>query len=137
MNVVVLKGRLCADPEKRITQNGISQTSVNLAVQREYRDKTTGKAEADFIRIVAWRQSADFLAKYGQKGDTLAVRGTLSTRTYEKNGEKRYATEVIADRVELDKKPRSEGADAAQDMPEPGAEPPANTYDDGDDPLPF
>lgn len=104
MNVVVISGNLCADPEAHTTANGISQVVIRLGVTRDYKDSKTGKRETDFINCVVWRQSADFLAKHAHKGDTVTVRGAIQTRTYEKDGVKRYITEINAERVELSKK---------------------------------
>lgn len=95
LNKVILIGRLTKDPELRATQSNISVASFSLAVERNYKDKQT-----DFIDIVAWRQTADFVAKYFQKGMQVAVSGSLQTRTWEdKKGQKRTAVEVVADEV--------------------------------------
>lgn len=91
-------GRLTADPELRQTQNGVSVCSFTLAVGRNYqKDK---EAQTDFIDVVAWRQTAEFVSKYFSKGKMMIVEGRLQTRNYEdKNGNKRKAVEVAADNV--------------------------------------
>ena len=92
-NKVILMGRLTSDPELKQSQNGVSVTSFNLAVDRRYgQDKQT-----DFITIVAWRQTAEFICKYFGKGTAMLVCGELQTRSWtDKEGNKRYATEVVA-----------------------------------------
>lgn len=95
LNHIVVQGRLGSDPELRKTQTGKSVASVNLAVQRD------GKgAETDWIPIVAWEKTADFLINYFAKGDTCIASGRLQIRQYtDKNGNKRTAAEVIVDRL--------------------------------------
>ena len=99
INNVVLMGRLVADPELRTTPNGISVTSFTIAVDRGY-SRQGEERQADFIDLVAWRQSAEFITRYFQKGSMIAVTGSIQTRNYEdKNGNKRKAVEVIVDRA--------------------------------------
>lgn len=91
-NQVILGGRLCADPELKTTPNGVYVTQVSIAVSM--RDNT------DFFTVVAWRQTAEFLAKYFRKGSSVCVVGSLQTRKYEdKSGAKRTATEIVAREV--------------------------------------
>ena len=88
-------GRLTADPELRQTQNGTSVTSFTVAVDRRFQREQT-----DFINVVAWKQTAEFVEKYFKKGAMIALRGSIQQRNYEdKNGNKRTAFEVIADEV--------------------------------------
>ncbi|QEY34377.1 single-stranded DNA-binding protein [Caproiciproducens galactitolivorans] len=99
LNVAVLMGRLVADPELRHTPNDISVTSFTLAVDRSY-VKAGAERQADFIDVVAWRSTADFVCKYFHKGQLVAVQGSIQTRTYtDKEGNKRKAFEVVADNV--------------------------------------
>ena len=99
LNNVVLMGRLTADPELRHTQNDISVTSFTIAVDRDYTPKGQEK-QADFINCVAWRGTADFITRYFQKGSMIAIQGTIQTRKYEdKEGNKRTAFEVVADKA--------------------------------------
>ena len=87
LNRTVLMGRLTRDPELRHTQTGTPVASFSLAVDRDFKDKTTGEKATDFIDIVAWRQSAEFVCKYFRKGNMIAVNSSLQTRNYEdKNG---------------------------------------------------
>lgn len=102
MNVVILTGRLTADPELRYTQQGTPCTSFNLAVDRAGRDDS-----ADFPTIVAWRETAEFINQYMHKGSKIVVRGEVRTRNYDDNGKTRKVTEIQADRVEFaDSKPQ-------------------------------
>lgn len=99
LNVAVLMGRLVADPELRHTPNDVSVTSFTIAVDRSY-VKSGADRQADFVDIVAWRSTADFVCKYFHKGQLVAVQGSIQTRTYtDKDGNKRKAFEVVADNV--------------------------------------
>ena len=98
LNNVVLMGRLTADPELKQTYNGVSVLSFCIAVDRPY--SKDGNQQADFINVVAWRQTAEFVSKYFSKGQMIALEGCIQTRPYEdKNGNNRIAFEVIARRV--------------------------------------
>lgn len=95
LNRAILMGRLGADPELRTTPSGISVTSFRIAVNRTYDREIT-----DWIDIVAWRQTAEFVCKYFHKGSMIAVDGSIQTRNYEdRNGNRRTAVEVVADQV--------------------------------------
>lgn len=99
-NLVVLTGRLTADPELKTTANGISVTTFSIAVERRYRSGE--ERQADFINIVAWRQSAEFITKYFKKGNMIGIEGSIQTRRYEdKNGNSRTAFEVVANNVQF------------------------------------
>ena len=99
LNSIIIMGRLTADPELRSTSSGLSVTSFNVAVDRGY-VRAGEEKKTDFIPVVAWRQTADFVSKYFRKGSMIAVQGSLQSRSYEdKNGNKRVAYEVIADQV--------------------------------------
>ena len=98
-NKVILIGNLTADPELKTTTNGIPVTSFSIAVNRRFA-KETDEVKADFINIVCWRKSAEFVAKYFNKGKSILIEGQLQTRSYTANdGSKRYVTEVVADNV--------------------------------------
>ena len=100
MNKVVLLGRLAADPELRQTGNGISVTSFTIAVDRQY--SKGADRQTDWIDIVAWRNTAEFVCKYFQKGSPIIVEGSLQTRLWEdKAGQKRKSVEVQADNIEF------------------------------------
>ena len=115
MNSVVLIGRLTKDPELRTTASNISVCSFTVAVDRRF--KSEGQPTADFINVIAWRQTAEFVSKYFRKGSRIAVVGSIQTRQWEdKEGQRRYATEVIADNVEFCERksdnPQYEGKEA-------------------------
>lgn len=119
-NKVILGGRMTADPELRQTGNGTPVTSFSIAVNRAYsgqQDTAAGQPTADFINVVAWRNRAEFVCKYFRKGSSICVVGSLQTRTWtDNNGQKRYATEVIADEVNfVDSKGESQGASYTPD----------------------
>lgn len=97
LNKVILMGRLTRDPELRHTQAGVAVTSFTLAVERGF--KTDGQ-NVDFINIVAWRGTAEFVTKWFEKGLLVAVSGKIQTKTYvDRDGEKRTTVEVVADEV--------------------------------------
>lgn len=99
MNKVVLMGRLTKDPETRYTQtNNIQVTSFTLAVNRRF--TKDGEQQADFINIVSWNKTAEFVSKYFRKGQQVGVIGRIQTRNYDDDkGVKHYITEVIAEEV--------------------------------------
>ena len=101
LNKVVLCGRLTADPELKQTQSGIAVVTFTLAVNRRFQSRSADGAQAqqaDFISVVAWRQTAEFISKYFKKGSALCVTGSIQTRSWQdQQGQKRYATEVVVD----------------------------------------
>lgn len=100
LNVTILTGRLVSDPVVKYTQNNIAVTSFAIAIQRPFSSKQSGERQSDFIDIVAWRSTAEFVSKYFSKGNLISIEGTIQTRTYEdKNGNKRKAVEVVANNV--------------------------------------
>ncbi|NLA76851.1 MAG: single-stranded DNA-binding protein [Clostridiales bacterium] len=99
LNCAVIMGRLVATPELRTTGTGISVTSFTVAVNRNFA-KSPEERQSDFIDVVAWRQTAEFVTKYFQKGSMIAIQGAIQTRNYEdKNGNKRKSVEIVADNV--------------------------------------
>lgn len=112
LNVVAIMGRLVADPELRTTQAGHSVCSFRIACDRSYVQQGQQR-QADFIDIVAWRQQADFVSKYFQKGSVIAVEGSLQTRQYQdKQGSKRTAVEVVANNISFAGAKRQDGQNA-------------------------
>ncbi len=98
LNKVILGGRLTANPELKKTGSGVAVTSFTIAVDRKY--SKDGSKKADFITIVAWRQTAEFICKYFLKGSAIIVCGELQTRSWEDaDGKNRYITEVVASEV--------------------------------------
>ena len=98
LNCAIIMGRLTADPELKTTQSGISVTSFSVAVDRNYTPKGQER-QTDFINVVAWRQTAEFVTRYFHKGSMIAIEGSIQTRKYQdKNGNNRTA-EVVANNV--------------------------------------
>ena len=99
-NKVILVGNMTADPELKQTTAGTSVCSFSIAVNRRFTKADQNQQTVDFINIVAWSQRAEFVSRYFKKGNPILVCGQLQTRTWNDNqGQKRYATEVIADEV--------------------------------------
>ncbi|MBO4264658.1 MAG: single-stranded DNA-binding protein [Clostridia bacterium] len=141
LNKVVLAGRITADPELKTTQNGISVTTFSLAVNRRYsKDR---EQQADFISIVAWRNTAEFITKYFKKGSAICITGSIQTRTWTDNqGNKRYATEVVADEAMFVDSKSDSAPSQAYAEPEPAFSSNPETAPkfeeiSGDDDLPF
>ena len=115
LNKAFLMGRLVADPELRHTQSGIAVASFRIAVDRDFKDKDTGERKADFINIVAWRSTAEFVSRYFAKGRMAVVEGRIQVRDYlDNNGNKRYATEIVADNVYFGDSKKDDGGGGYQ-----------------------
>ena len=100
LNKVILCGRLTADPELKQTTSGISVVSFSIAVNRRYQTKNDSQPaqQADFISVVAWRNTAEFISRYFRKGSAICITGSIQTRTWnDQQGQKRYTTEVVVD----------------------------------------
>lgn len=140
MNNVVLIGRLTRDPEMRQISTGTANTTFTLAVDRQLsREKkqemeSKGQPTADFIRIVVWGNQAEHCANYLAKGRLVAVQGRIQTGSYEKDGQRIYTTDVVANNVQFlefgDKKQGGNPQNTQQDMT-------AMFGDAGNDPFPF
>lgn len=125
LNCAIIMGRLTADPELRTTGNGTSVTSFSVAVDRRFQRQGEEK-QTDFINVVAWRQTAEFVTRYFHKGSMIAVQGSIQTRNYEdKNGNKRTAVEIVADNVSFC------GSKAETNTGAPAAARPAPAYQSG------
>ena len=112
-NKVILVGNMTADPELKQTTAGTSVCSFSIAVNRRFTKADQGQQTVDFINIVAWRQQAEFVSRYFKKGNPILICGQLQTRTWNDNqGQKRYATEVIADEVTFVTPANTNGAPA-------------------------
>lgn len=136
MNKVILVGRLTKEPELRTAASGVSVASFTVAVNRRFKN-AEGNYDADFINCIAWRNTADFIAKSFGKGKQIGIVGSIQTRNYEKDGKKVYVTEVAVDETYFcGDKPKA----AEKPKNEPNYVPSAK---DGfvsmgnDDPLPF
>lgn len=143
LNCAVIMGRLTADPELRQTPNGISTTRFTVAVDRNYA-KQGEERKTDFINVIAWRNTAEFVSRYFQKGSMIAVQGSIQTGSYEKDGVKRYTVDVVADNVSFcgsksesgtNSAPRATAAPAAPSFSNGSADDFAAMVDDDD--LPF
>ena len=100
LNQIILMGRLTRDPELRHTQTGTAVASFSLAVDRDFKDKATGDRTTDFMDVVAWRQTGEFVSRYFTKGRMAVVEGRLQIRDWtDKDGGKRRSAEVVADNV--------------------------------------
>lgn len=113
LNKVILGGRLTSDIELKQTPSGVSVCSFSLAVNRKYSKE--GERQADFINCQAWRSTAEFISKYFGKGSAICIEGSIQTRTWtEKDGQKRYATEVVVDEAMfVDGKNDAQGTETA------------------------
>ena len=131
MNRFFATGRLTKDPEKRTTQSGVSVCTFTLAVDRRYKN-ANGEREADFFTVVCWRQVADLSAQYLSKGKQVAIAGEVQMRSYEKDGHKRYVTEVVADEVQF-LSPRGDGVERGRGTTQETEMSPVSDDDD----LPF
>ncbi len=140
-NLVVLTGRLTADPELKTTPNGIPVTTFSIAVNRNYR--AGEEQQTDFINIVAWRQRAEFITKYFKKGNMIGIEGSIQTRRYtDKNGNNRTAFEVVVNNAQFVESKRDSAASSAPISQEPASFSNADASDFAeiggmDDDLPF
>lgn len=142
LNCAVIMGRLTADPELRQTPNGVAVTRFSVAVDRGY-VKAGEERKADFINVVCWRQTAEFVTRYFSKGSMIAVQGSIQTGSYEKDGVKRSTFEIVADNVSFCGSKSESGTNAAPRAVDAGAPSFSNgSVDDfsalaDDDDLPF
>ena len=141
LNIITLIGRLTRDPELRYTQTGAAVASFSLAVERDFKDGNDNK-QTDFIDVIAWRNTAEFVSKYFVKGQLVAVSGRLQIRDWQdKDGNKRRSAEVVADNVyfaeskKQESGQREEAAYPEQDAPPEAFTEPDDSEEDGS--LPF
>ena len=144
LNCVTLMGRLTADPEVRTTTTGKSVCTFSIAVDRSFA-RAGEQRQTDFINIVAWRTTAEFISKYFRKGNAICICGSIQTRSWTANdGSKRYATEVVADEATFVEKkgeastfaPRNDDFQAPSFASDAGIAPKFEEVD-GDEDLPF
>lgn len=135
LNVVCLMGRLGSDPELRHTQSQIPVTSFSIAVDRTFQPKDQEK-QTDWINVVAWRGTAEFITRYFHKGSLIAVQGSLQSRNYtDKQGNRRTAYEVVADNVFFGESRRDGGSPGSYDSQVPNyneSQPAFSTAEPGD-----
>lgn len=140
LNHIALMGRLARDPELRHTQSGLPVTSFSIACERDFKD-ANGEKVTDFIDIVAWRSTAEFVSKYFTKGRMAVIDGRLQLRDWtDRDGNKRRSTEIVANSVNFgDSKPQDQAAPASGYAPAGAPAGGGSSYavleDDGD--LPF
>ena len=133
LNKIFLQGRLVADPDLRHTQSGVAVATFRLAVDRDFKDKETGERKADFINCVAWRGTGEFVAGYFRKGRMAIVEGKIQSRTYDdRDGNRRYTVEVVADNVYFCDSKRDDGGSKPEEFREPEF---TDAPDDGE--IPF
>ena len=142
LNKIFIMGRLTRDPELRRTQTGTAVASFTLAVDRDFKEKNTGERATDFIDVVAWRQTAEYVSRYFTKGRMAVVEGRLQMRDWtDKEGNKRRSAEVVADNVYFgDSKRDGDSANTSAGYSAPPAPPQADDYaelTDEDGELPF
>jgi len=144
-NKVILVGNMTADPELKKTPSGVSVTSFSIAVNRRF-TRQGEQPQTDFINIVAWRQTAEFIARYFTKGKPILICGQIQTRSWtDQNGQKRYVTEVVADEATFVENKGTSGGGYNAPAPFPTDAPPSYSsgpdsgFEDlsADDELPF
>ncbi|AUC92161.1 single-stranded DNA-binding protein [Streptococcus suis] len=137
INNVVLVGRLTRDVELRYTPSNQAVATFTLAVNRNFKNQSTGEREADFINCVMWRQQAENLANWTKKGHLIAITGRIQTRSYEnQQGQRVYVTEVVAESFQvLEKRDNSANYSSMDEQMPPGMS--GQLMDITDDDLPF
>ena len=110
LNRIIIMGRMVRDPELRTTQSGTPVTSFTLAVDRDFKSRDSGEKSTDFVDVVAWKQTAEFVCKYFAKGRMAIVEGRLQIREWkDKDGNNRRTAEVVADNVYFGDSKRDDG----------------------------
>lgn len=136
LNKVILIGNMTADPEVKQTQSGLSVVSFTVAVNR--RTGNDAEQKTDFINIVAWRKTAEFVGQYFKKGKPILVCGSIQTRSYtDNNGNKRYVTEVLADEVGFVESKAASEAPSGTYEPEAYSAPKMEEVNPDEEDLPF
>lgn len=134
MNKVQLVGRLTKDPELKMTTNQNQYVNFTIAVDRRFKD-SNGQRQADFINCVAWKQTAVFIQKYFKKGYRIGACGSIQTRTYEKDGQKQYITEVLVEEAEFVEDNRAQGETTEPESQH--QEPAPENFEPQDNGVPF
>lgn len=139
INNAVIMGRICEDLELRTTTSGTSVTSFTVAVDRRFQKQGEEK-QTDFLTVVCWKNTADFVCRYFKKGSMIAVQGSIQTRSYEdKQGNKRTVVEIVADNVSFCGSKNENGSNAVNNTPafENASASDFESVDDDDDFMPF
>ena len=128
LNRICIGGRLTRDQELRHTQSGTSVASFTIACERDFKDKQTGEKVTDFVDVVAWRSTAEFVSRFFTKGRMAVVEGRLQVRNWtDKEGNKRRSAEILADSIYFGASKKDDGAESDEN----------ETVDDDDPDLPF
>ena len=118
LNRIIIMGRLVRDPELRTTQSGTPVTSFTLAVDRDFKSRESGEKNTDFIDVVAWRQTAEFVCKYFAKGRMAVAEGRLQIREWkDRDGNNRRTAEVVAENVYFGDSKRDSAGDSGYGAP--------------------
>lgn len=137
INNTTLVGRLTKNPDLRYTGNGTAVAGFTLAVNRNF-TKKDGEQEADFINCVIWRKPAETLANYAKKGSLIGVVGRIQTRSYDKDGQRVYVTEVVVDNFQfLESRSKQEGQQSNQTQQDDPFAGKGSSIDVSSDDLPF
>ena len=129
LNRILIMGRLTANPVLRHTQTGTPVASFTLAVERDFKDKQSGEKKVDFIDVVAWRNTGEFVSKYFTKGRMAVVEGRLQSRKWtDNNGSTRVNWEVVAENVYFGDSKSAEQQSQDQQSAGSGTAPPQSTY---------
>ena len=142
LNVCTIMGRMTRDPELRRTGSGVAVTSFTLAVDRDFSGKDGGEKETDFIYVVCWRSTAEFVQKYFSKCSMAIASGRLQIRNWtDKDGNKRRSAEVLADNVYFGDSKKSDSYTGSYSTPDSATNPIAPAQDfallEGDEQFPF
>ena len=138
LNRVTIMGRFCADPELKRTNGGTAVTSFSVAVERDFKGQN-GERETDFIDVVAWKNTAEFVTKYFAKGRMAVIEGRLQTRSWkDQNGNNRKNTEIVAENIYFGDSKQSESYAERNEVPDiPAAAPKYAEIREEDGKLPF
>ena len=132
LNRIIIMGRLVRDPELRTTQSGVSVTSFTLAVDRDFKNRDSGEKSTDFIDVVDWRQTAEFICKYFAKGRMAVAEGRLQIREWkDRDGNNRRSAEVVADNVYFGDSKRDSASGDSYGGPPPYGSPAPASYGGG------
>jgi len=132
LNHIVIMGRLARDPELRHTQAGIPVATFRLAVDRDFKDKTTGERATDWIDVVAWRSTGEFVSRYFSKGRMAVAEGRLQIREWkDRDGNNRRSAEVVADNVYFGDSKRDNPSGDSYGSPPPYGVPAQSSYGGG------
>ena len=143
INKVILVGTVGKDPEMKYMPSGDAIANISIATNDTWKDKNTGekKEATEWHRVVFFRQLADIVGKYVRKGQQIYIEGSLKTRSWEKDGQKHYATEIVASDMQmLGSKGDGERTEQSASAPKPAPPKPApapQSFEDFDDDLPF